>query len=134
MNAPRRAAWPRLLMLGVTVTYWVALFVGTHLPKIPKALVKPSDKTLHFGAYLGLGLLVLITWSLFRPLNRRQILTVIGILALYGALDEITQPLVGRHADVLDWLADLAGVAVAVAIVRIVVSVLRQKIRARSAS
>jgi VanZ family protein len=34
---------------------------------------------------------------------------VLGLLIL-GALDEITQPYIGRTCDLYDWLADLSGV------------------------
>lgn len=34
------------------------------------------------------------------------------IFGVYAALDELTQPLVARDAEVLDWCADMAGTAV----------------------
>jgi VanZ family protein len=40
-------------------------------------------------------------------------------LAAFGAVDEITQPLFGRTADVLDWAADCAGIAVGLLLVAI---------------
>jgi VanZ family protein len=34
------------------------------------------------------------------------------VIAIYGGLEEITQPIVGRVASVIDWLADVAGAAI----------------------
>ncbi len=33
-------------------------------------------------------------------------------LAVFAVLDEITQPLVGRHTELLDGVADILGVAI----------------------
>ncbi len=38
-------------------------------------------------------------------------LGLLAVLGAYGALDELTQPLFLRDAEVLDWVADLAGAA-----------------------
>jgi VanZ family protein len=38
-------------------------------------------------------------------------------LAALAAVDEATQPLVGREADRLDWYADLAGLAAGLAVI-----------------
>jgi VanZ family protein len=46
-------------------------------------------------------------------------LIVLLILALYGAFDEQTQKLVGRHCDLRDWFADMAGAALAVGLMMI---------------
>lgn len=53
---------------------------------------------LRFSATFGAG-----TWTLSRwPI-------LLAVLGAYGALDELTQPLFFRDAEVLDWLADVAG-------------------------
>jgi VanZ family protein len=68
------------------------------------------DKVAHFGAYALLG------WLLVRAADRSLLpLTVGAVLALlYGATDEIHQMYVpGRSPDVMDWVADAAGVAAA---------------------
>ncbi|GAG31705.1 unnamed protein product, partial [marine sediment metagenome] len=47
----------------------------------------------------------------------RRILVFVGIIVIgYGALDELTQPLVGRTRDGYDLLADSLGMLVGMAI------------------
>jgi len=93
---------------------WLIAAIGTHIPieHIPET--ECSDKTLHFLGYAILASSFLLAmWS--RGISRKKrILRAIIILLIYAALDEITQPLVNRHASVLDWLADGAGVGLAV--------------------
>jgi len=90
--------------------YWLALAVVTHLPpaEIPKTNV--SDKVAHLGAYFLLGLLLCLA---VRSRSSAVIL-VLGIVMLYGAVDELTQTLVGRSCELADWCADVAGGALAV--------------------
>jgi VanZ family protein len=104
----RRQTW-RLLWAAMIVVYVGTLYVGTHLPvaALPP-LPQGSDKGLHFGAYFGLGWLVGM-----RPLKswHDRLWASLGIWA-WGALDEVTQTLVGRHADFYDWCSDAGGAAV----------------------
>jgi VanZ family protein len=58
---------------------------------------------------------VCLNWSLRRPFGPRAAIGVVVGLAVYGALDELTQIPVGRYADVYDWLADCAGALAGVA-------------------
>lgn len=118
----------------VVTIVWVGLFLvaftATHLPpsKIPTA-PWVSDKIEH-----GLGFAVLALATLLRfgparsivrntttsalenvPTSKPHAPTYLGIaifLAAYAAMDELTQPWVGRSSEWLDWLADLAGTAV----------------------
>ena len=93
--------------------YWVALFVGTHLPleRVPQ-LEKMVDKWAHAFAFAVLAGLFATTWELSAGrLNARHLMRVWFILALYGAFEEATQPFVGRYASVWDWLADVVGAA-----------------------
>lgn len=93
---------------------WGIAAIGTHIPAehIPKTGY--SDKTLHLLGYTILaGSFLLAMWSR-RFSRKKRILRAIIILLVYAALDEITQPLVNRYASVLDWVADAAGVGVAV--------------------
>lgn len=90
--------------------YWLAIFVATHLPKLPESvdLSQVSDKSLHYGAYAGLAFLLSASlgvngWSWGRAG------LVLGVAGLYGAVDEVLQIPVNRHADVLDWQADMVG-------------------------
>jgi VanZ family protein len=91
--------------------YWIFLFCVTHLPKLELDLgVSAGDKIAHFVAY---GLLAFLLWrfaeGLARPLSGRfAVWAAVGI-ALYGALDEWTQPAFGRSASVFDWVNDVVG-------------------------
>ena len=101
--------------LGIValVVYWAALFLGTHLPAAVDFSPQVSDKLKHFTAFLGLAtLLCYVTTS---P-NLWRRFSLIAVIALsYAALDEFTQQFVaGRCADVQDFLADAAGIAVAI--------------------
>jgi VanZ family protein len=96
--------------------YWCTIFVLTHMParRLPAPAV--SDKVAHMAAYFGLAAL-LYAWLWVRYPARRTIgLWVIGICAAYGAADELLQIPVGRSASLGDWLADVAGAMIAVAI------------------
>ena len=97
--------------------YWLLLFAGTHYPKPPNMGSETADKYLHFGAYAGLGFL-LCAWraATVRP-RWLQVLGMIGLLAIYGALDEISQTIVGRDCQLGDWYADVAGAIVGIGLV-----------------
>jgi VanZ family protein len=114
MTLTRRILWT------LTVSYWVLLFVATHVP-LPRLPGPPAnDKVMHFTAYLALSFLVGTTWYLAFPSRRRIMpLMVVVVAAAYGAFDEVTQGFVGRTPDVKDWYADCAG-AVAAALVLLV--------------
>ena len=100
----------------VCAAYWVALFTLTHLPKVPASGKRVQDKLAHFLAYGVLaGVLYLVLWASQSP-RKRAAYFVITVTLLYGAMDEITQPIVGRSCELNDWLADAAGVALAVGV------------------
>ncbi len=109
----RRARRPLLALLVVA---WLAAFTLTHIP-LPQPIGLPtSDKTAHLIGYAGLAtLLWAVLWSHDRSAGTRMAACLVG-LAVYGAFDELTQPLVNRHADVADWIFNVAGTALAVAI------------------
>jgi VanZ family protein len=91
--------------------YWVALFVATHVPMLqPPPQIPNSDKWSHFLAFGLLAALFAWTWSLRGAFGWRQALAVLAILVVYGALDEATQPYVGRHGNMPDWYADVTGI------------------------
>lgn len=92
------------------------MFFGTHLPRIPRSLAEQSDKLLHFVAYGGLAVL-LLGWRASRRVPTLQTVVMLWVLiAVYGLFDETTQPLVGRHCDFWDWIADIIGSAIGLAI------------------
>ena len=104
---------------GALVLYSALIFAassgsstGIRLP------VSGLDKAVHFVVYAVWALLGLAALSRQFPrlsLRRRAVLAALGAAA-YGLSDELHQMFVpGRHADPLDWLADVAGAAAAVA-------------------
>jgi VanZ family protein len=106
---PVRFGWTRILTVG-TALYWLAMFVGTHVPHPPHALESDgADKWMHFGAYLGLVVLLSAVLTVRRPANAFLIIKIVALVAVVGAFDEITQPLVGRDCELLDWVADVTG-------------------------
>jgi len=97
-----------LVLLAV---YWLVLFVGTHWPKLPGIHVPGKDKTLHAVAFAILTGILLYALTRRAWLARRWpiALAAIVIAAVYGAIDEWTQPYTGRTCDLLDWAADVLG-------------------------
>lgn len=93
--------------------YWIALFVGTHIPLGKLPVPEGSDKVMHFGAYFGLQFLLLLWLALRAPLTRVRWTAAIGMVFVFGIVDEVLQPYVNRHADVNDCIADWCGAILA---------------------
>ena len=103
----------------VAIAYAVTLVLATHYPKPEQLLGRygHADKLLHFVAYFFLAMFVAAAvWGAGRW-SRRAAVAVALALAAFGGIDEITQPLFGRTADVFDWAADCAGIAVGILLV-----------------
>jgi VanZ family protein len=104
-----RPWWMRLTLL-ITV----CVLGLTHIPgqDVPQFLqVGDLDKVEHMGAYgLIAGSFLL---SLKKPVRPALLLIGLAALAGIGALDEATQPLVNRTADIMDYASDLIGIAIA---------------------
>ncbi len=100
----RVARWlPVFLWAGV-------IFAGSSVPgtNIPGGYSAYG----HLGEYFVLGALAL--WAVRRE-DRRGVLLVMALCALYGASDEFHQAFVPfRTPDPVDWLTDVAGAAVGV--------------------
>lgn len=98
------------------VAYWSALAVSTHLPTgVAPAVGDWWDKVLHSAAFGTLGLLSgLAAGFPKRWLSRRRGTAVALALAVYAAIDELTQPWTGRHCDPIDWLCDTLGIVIGV--------------------
>jgi VanZ family protein len=104
-----RSLKSRFLFL-VLVTYWMLIFTGTHLPRLPKGMPRISDKWLHASAFFGLAFL--LAWLLRRSLQTPRLTAgcTIACCMAYGIFDETTQMLVkNRHPDVADYFADCLG-------------------------
>lgn len=117
--------WPTLRKIGcmrswsarrvrtILVVWWILLFAAMHAPK-PQGISPPFrffDKCVHLVGYGVLaGLCAWSTSARGRFMNVRQYMTWWVLLAIYGIVDELLQPLVGRTCDYRDWLTDMAGV------------------------
>lgn len=100
----RPAAWlPAMAWAGV-------IFHLSSQPTVPAPSIPGVDKALHFGAYAVLGWLL----AFAADRSRLPLAVAVGLGLLYGITDEIHQMYVpGRSPDLLDWVADAAGVAAA---------------------
>jgi VanZ family protein len=112
-NRERSGHWRRLTAIVLAI-YWVALFGSTHIPRLPLPThISLFDKICHFVAFAMLALLVNLAWASRRsglqPIDWRMFAKVLLVIAIYGAIDEFTQPWVGRSRELLDWLADVTG-------------------------
>jgi VanZ family protein len=109
--------WLRRISWFLTAAYWALLCTLTHLP--PEEIAKAPqfwDKAEHGLAYFLLSVLLGASLMFTFPERRTIPLWVLTIGLVYGALDEIFQPLVRRDAELLDWVADACGVWSAVVI------------------
>ncbi|MFN4057572.1 MAG: VanZ family protein [Roseinatronobacter sp.] len=79
------------------------------MPVMGNGVARIPDKLAHALLFSGVALPTLI-------LPARRWAWVIAGLAVYGGTIELVQPYFGREASLLDWLANLAGLAMAIAI------------------
>ena len=98
--------------------YWVFLFCGTHLPKprIPGEIPQ-SDKLVHFVVF---GVLTFLFWRFVQTyassLSSRFVWIALVTLGAYAAIDEYLQQYVNRATSFADWLANLGGIVIALAV------------------
>ncbi len=120
-----KSAVLKRLATPAAACYWLALYVGTHIPN-PDMLIGPhvSDKVLHFAAYFGLYLVLATRIRILHENwpTRQQTILLAAMTSLYSAFDEITQglPIINRHPDIMDAIADCGGVVAAIFIVGII--------------
>ncbi len=102
----------KVLLLAI---FWLSVFVATHLPRVPRMVGKVSDKTLHCLAFAILSFL--LSWVLASRVSGpvKHALSVLLIIAVYGAIDELLQIPVGRRCDFRDWIADMIGAIIGLA-------------------
>jgi VanZ family protein len=117
--AKRRYRW----LFRALLVYVAILIVATHMPEEPdfvEDLALPGmDKLIHVAIYCGLSFLLAFLLSC-RSADRRargalsaaHYVAIALFVASFAAFDEFTQPWTGRRRDLLDWLADLIGLAV----------------------
>lgn len=100
----------RRWITAALVVYWLIIFTGTHVPRIPVQLeTGGSDKALHYLAYAGLTFLLAARYVCTAALTARATGMLFIIAAIYGIADELLQGPVGRDPSVYDWFADLIG-------------------------
>ena len=87
------------------------LVTATHLPQIPTVARGPGvDKWLHFSAYGCQTILAMGVLYCTDRLVLKNVAFLIVLLTTFGAVDELTQPMFHRQAELFDWQADCAGV------------------------
>jgi len=102
----------------IVPVYWLLMFVATHIPN-PAPLMPPelSDKVLHTAAYFVLYSLLCVRHYCIHDQwpDQKYHRVYLTLAIVYACSDELLQalPLIGRHADWLDWLADCAGLFLA---------------------
>lgn len=109
-------AWNVRRFVGrLTILYWIALFISTHvpLPELPGAGAG-SDKVAHVVAFTGLGMLTGLWLALGRKTSLVSFLLLLCVLLVYGAVDEWLQQFVNRETDIKDWIADGTGATIGV--------------------
>jgi VanZ family protein len=114
------AALPsRRLFCGSFWAYGLFLTTATHAPTdaVGRLLLLPrfgeiqADKMNHLVAYAVLALLGVAAFTDSRSFAGRKPLVLFLALVGWTFLDEITQPLFGRNADIMDWIYDVLGLA-----------------------
>jgi len=112
----------------------LVIFIASSIPQhsIPHFALLSQDKLLHLLVYFvftGLLYVALNHQTRFPSLARRPGLWAILIAGIYGLTDEIHQSFVGRSADVLDLVADIAGAVLFVAAVSLLRAIRRSRAR-----
>jgi len=100
------------------LAYLILLGIMTHTPapQIPdlESGVPHIDKMAHVAMYVILSVLLLT--SRICGLKRSWLVNLLVAMVLaagIGAIDEVTQPYVGRSGTLGDWIADLVGIGLA---------------------
>jgi len=122
----------RYLVIACAIV-WTAAFVVTHTPSEHLPRLHAKDVTLHLIGYFIIASLFLVTLYARGTSRHRRAALVFLIMLTYGALDEITQPLVNRSAAFFDWVADGIGTIAAILVCELLLamSVMRRRLRAR---
>ena len=103
---------PALLLLGVRLTFWLAViftFVCAEMPAGRAPQLLPWDKAEHFLAFYVLT-------SLAAAAYPRVSLAILALwLSLFGCAIELVQalPFIHRDCDFWDWVADTTAVGAA---------------------
>jgi len=111
------------------LAFWIALafaFIMALMPHPPTMPGEPSDKIQHIAAFAVLASLGRIAF------RRISVLALAAYLAEFGALIEIVQaiPALHRSSDIMDWIADVAALLIAIGIVGALQSLWSRRARA----
>lgn len=97
--------------------WWIVMFSVTHWPDIGRYVgdsgwsIPHVDKLAHFLIY---ALWCFFCWRVLTTHGRRPtpawLLTILGGGALWAAFDELSQSLVDRTPEVVDYLCDVGGI------------------------
>jgi VanZ family protein len=100
----------------LAAAYWALLFTLTHIKLSPPGPADGWDKAAHWAAYALLAFLLSAAASNFWRFGFGLAACLIAVIAVYGAIDELTQGFTeSRSPDAWDWVADLTGAATGVA-------------------
>ncbi len=104
------------LTLYCGLIFWLSGRSGTPDP----FLFPHQDKLIHIALYAAMGWLACRFFRHLVSQRRVLILVSIAFCSLYGITDEFHQSLVpGRTPDVMDWLADTLGAAIAIFLITV---------------
>lgn len=123
-RTPAPSARSTSLRRACLIVYWLGIFFATHWPHVedfprPWWMFDHFDLLAHLCAYAGWAAVwawVLIGEGKWAGGRSARWVAVGG--AAYGIMDELTQLIVGREADLVDFLADMAGVILALTVIR----------------
>jgi VanZ family protein len=106
----------RKTVLAICILMWAGAFTATHVPgrEIPRELASLGDVVLHGVGYLGLSSWFILALAAFGVRRSWRAAIVLGVMMLYGAFDEQTQPYFGRSCDLSDWITDTVATAAAI--------------------
>jgi VanZ family protein len=112
--APRQNRLSSAAISKILLAVFVLLLLtATHLPPSSMLLLPEEhniDKLYHFTAYAILAGLLATAWQFSTGiLTARHLRWVWGAVAIFAALDEITQIAVNRDCSIWDWTADAIG-------------------------
>lgn len=120
------------VLLIPLIVYWIILFIGTTLPSPQYVDVfQISDKIKHFGAYLILAVLLGLNLHFqekWKVVAQNFLKYTFIICIVYGLIDELHQIFVpNRSGEFLDWVADLLGTIVGILIIKLFLSLIKNK-------
>lgn len=106
----------------VLILYWIVIFSLTHWPDIDRFRPEggwpiDNDRVVHALAYGGWA--VLWFWVLAaggRRVSRGAVAWIVIGGSAYAAFDEMTQAIVDRHPDIVDFACDALGLWVTLAL------------------